>query len=384
MTLPRPRPTAGMHHVALFAAAFDACLDFYTRLLGMRIEWQPDPDNYYLTSGNDNLALHRAEGAPEGRQRLDHIGALMLWRTWKRSRPVNARIRPEHEPFFATLAAPRPDASEAQTPRLLRILYALGAWIPLSLDHGRSFLVLLGQLVLDTLSMLRHPLQGPWREVSANIYRVGAQALAITAMVGFLIGITLSYLSAEQLKTFGAGAFIVNILGLGLIRELGPVLCAVLVAGRSGSSMTAQLGVMRVTEELDALSVMGIPQTVRLVLPKVIALALALPLLTLWTTTVALIGGAIAAKIQLEIGVMEFMTSLPIVVPAVNLALGVGKGAVFGVLIALIACHFGLRIQPNTESLGVGTTNSVVSSITAVIIADAIFAVAFNNVGFFF
>ncbi len=316
-------------------------------------------------------------------QRLDHIGALLLWRAWQRERPANARMQPEHEPFFATLASPRPDASGARQPRLLRALYLLGAWLPLVLEHSHSFLVMLGQLALDTLDMLRHPLQGPWREVSANIYRVGAQALAITAAVGFLIGITLSYLSAEQLKTFGAGAFIVNILGLGLIRELGPVLCAVLVAGRSGSAMTAQLGVMRVTEELDALSVMGIPQTVRLVLPKVIALALALPLLTLWTTTVALLGGALAAKAQLDISVMQFMTDLPVVVPGVNLALGVGKGAVFGVLIAMIACHFGLRIKPNTESLGVGTTNSVVTSITAVIIADAIIAIAFNDVGFF-
>ncbi len=317
-----------------------------------------------------------------GIQRLDHIGALIIWRAWRKTRPQNSRIRAEHELFFTTLATPKPDTSEPPVPWLLRTLITAGAWIPLVASHGRSFLVLLGQLVIDTLAMLRHPGLGPWREVSANIYRVGAQAMPITAAVGFLIGIVLSYLSSEQLRTFGAGSFIVNILGIGLIRELGPVLCAVLVAGRSGSAITAQLGVMRVTEELDALSVMGIPQTVRLVLPKVIALAIALPLLTLWTTSIALFGGALAAKAQLDISVLQFMTDLPGVVPAVNLSLGLGKGAVFGVLIALTACHFGLRIQPNTESLGTGTTSSVVSSITAVIVADAIIAVAFNNVGF--
>lgn len=317
-----------------------------------------------------------------GVQRLDHIGALILWRAWRKARPANARIRAEHEPFFATLASPHPDTSEPRTPAWLRALHTLGAWIPLAADHARSLLLLLGQLALDTLGLFRHPHLGPWREVSANIYRVGTQALAITAAVGFLIGVVLSYLSAEQLKAFGAGAFIVNILGLGLIRELGPVLCAVLVAGRSGSAMTAQLGVMRVTEELDALSVMGIPQTVRLVLPKVIALALVLPMLTLWTTSIALLGGALAAKAQLDISVLQFMTDLPLAVPAVNLALGIGKGAVFGALIALIACHFGLRIEPNTESLGAGTTNSVVTSITAVIVADAVIAVMFNDVGF--
>ncbi len=123
------------------------------------------------------------------------------------------------------------------------------------------------------------------------------------------------------------------------------------------------------------------PYTVRLVLPKVLALSIALPLLVLWTTSVALIGGAMAAQLTLDISVMEFITGLPAAVPAVNLALGVGKGAVFGVLIALVACHFGLRILPNTESLGLGTTNSVVTSITSVIIADAIFAVMFHDVG---
>ena len=125
----------------------------------------------------------------------------------------------------------------------------------------------------------------PWREISANIYRTGAQALAITALVGFLVGIVLSYLSAQQLKTFGADIFIINLLGVSIIRELGPVLAAVLVAGRSGSSMTAQLGVMRVTEELDAMTVMGIPHTVRLILPKVIALAISMPLVVAWTCT---------------------------------------------------------------------------------------------------
>jgi len=315
-------------------------------------------------------------------QRMDHLGALMLWRAWGGSKPANAKVLPEHEPFFATLASPKPEATDIRPPAWLRAIYKLGGWMPIVWAHTTSFLVLLGSLVSDSMSVLRRPQLGPWKEVSANVYRVGAQALGITGAVGFLIGIVLSYLSSEQLKTFGAGVFIVNILGIGLIRELGPVLCAVLVAGRSGSSITAQLGVMRVTEELDALSVMGIPQTVRLVLPKVIALAIAVPLLTLWTTAIALAGGALAAQSQLEISMFQFMSDLPGVVPIANLWLGVGKGAVFGVLIALVACHFGLRIEPNTESLGVGTTNSVVTSITAVIVADALIAVAFKDVGF--
>jgi phospholipid/cholesterol/gamma-HCH transport system permease protein len=126
---------------------------------------------------------------------------------------------------------------------------------------------------------------------------------------------------------------------------------------------------------------MGIPHTVRLILPKIVALAVAMPLLILWTSGVALIGGAIAASSQLGISVHSFITGLPGAVPVVNLWLAMGKGIVFGALIALVACHFGLRVQPNTESLGIGTTNSVVTSITAVIIADSIFAVIFSGVG---
>jgi phospholipid/cholesterol/gamma-HCH transport system permease protein len=138
---------------------------------------------------------------------------------------------------------------------------------------------------------------------------------------------------------------------------------------------------MRVTEELDALSVMGISNTLRLILPKMAAIAVALPLLVLWTSGVALVGGAVSAKAELGMSFFQFFTALPAAVPEVNLWLGVGKGLVFGVLIALIACHFGLRIQPNTESLAAGTTRSVVTSITAVIVADAILAVIFSNVG---
>ena len=151
-------------------------------------------------------------------------------------------------------------------------------------------LILLGKVSLAFMEAVRHPSRMPWREISANVYRTGAQALGITALVGFLIGVVLSYLSAQQLKAYGAGIFIVNLLGISVVRELGPVLAAILVAGRSGSAMTAQLGVMRVTEEIDAMSVMGIPYTLRLVLPRIIALAISLPLIVLWTNAIALVG----------------------------------------------------------------------------------------------
>lgn len=250
-------------------------------------------------------------------------------------------------------------------------------------SHLTAAVLLLGNVVLDAIELVRRPQRMPWREISANIYHIGAQALGITALVGFLVGVVLSYLTGEQLRNYGAEIFIINLLGVSIIRELGPVLAAILIAGRSGSAMTAQLGVMRVTEELDAMQVMGIPHTVRLILPKMIALAIAMPLIILWTDAVALFGGMMAAEAQLGLDYHFFLSALPEAVPLANLWLGLGKGIVFGLLIALVACHFGLRIEANTESLGQGTTSSVVTAITVVIVVDAVFAVMFSSVGVF-
>jgi phospholipid/cholesterol/gamma-HCH transport system permease protein len=258
---------------------------------------------------------------------------------------------------------------------------ALGGAIFQAAENGRALLIMLGQLMLDLGSMLRRPRLGPWREISAQVYRTGAQALGITALVGFLIGVVLSYLSAQQLQMIGADRFIVRLLGVSIVRELGPVLAAILVAGRSGSAITAQIGVMRVTQELDAMLVMGISHGQRLILPRVLALAVTMPLLALWTSAMALLGGMLAAQVQLGVSAQWFLTSLPDAISLTNYWIGILKGVTFGILIALIACHFGLRIQPNTESLGRGTTTSVVTSITGVILLDALYAIIFSSVG---
>ncbi len=313
---------------------------------------------------------------------LDHAGALLLWRAWGRKRVPRLTLRPEHEALFDNLTAPRRELPKPRQDWRAQAI-AVGEQILGLLEHLFAATLLLGRVVIDAAGLMRHPQRIPWPEISANIYRTGAQALGITALVGFLIGVVLSYLSAQQLKQFGADIYIINLLGVSVIRELGPVLAAVLVAGRSGSAMTAQLGVMRVTEELDAMTVMGIPHTVRLILPKMVALAISLPLIVLWTDTVAILGGMVAASAELGIPYRFFLSRLPDAVPIANLWLGLGKSVVFGILIALIACHFGLRIEPDTESLGAGTTDSVVTAITTVIIVDAVFAVMFSDVGSF-
>jgi len=317
-----------------------------------------------------------------GVTRLDSFGALLLWRSWGRRFPPQIVLPARLESIFTRLASLGDGTLPVEPPyRFLDATAHLGGLLFGLVHHLTNFVALIGQLLLDLLYLLRSREHWPLLEMSANFYKVGVKAMPVTALVGFLIGVVMSYLSALQLRAFGADVFIVNILGLGIIRELGPVLVSVLVAGRSGSAMTAQLGVMRVTEEIDALATMGISRHVRLVLPKVVALALAMPLLTLWGSAVAIFGGMVSANLQLDMSYDYFLNALPKAVPLANVVIGLGKGAVFGLLIALVACHFGLRVKPNTESLSANTTASVVTSITVVIIVDAIFAIATRSIG---
>jgi phospholipid/cholesterol/gamma-HCH transport system permease protein len=314
-------------------------------------------------------------------ERLDHTGAQLLWNAWGQAWPRHVLVLDLQRATLNrvaryTVPPPKPHRSSAR-----ELFLRLGEWIMGVESHAVGALRLIGQTALDLLQFLRDPSKAPWRDISGHIYRIGATALPITALVGFLIGVVLAYLMARQLRQFGADAFIVNILGLTLIRELGPVLAAILVAGRSGSAITAQIGVMRVTEELDAMRVMGIRKGYRLVLPRAMALALVMPLLAVWTTVAALLGGVLASDLSMGLSPAYFWIALPKAVQLANLWLAMSKSVVFGLLIALISCHFGLRVLPNTQSLGEGTTAAVVTSITMVILVDALFAVLFKGVG---
>lgn len=312
---------------------------------------------------------------------LDSVGAGVVWQINEQRDPARMAAQPAHLALLRRWGGAR-DAQPA-TPRPRH-------WAPIEtlvrtgrnyVDHLFGLVSLLGQVVLDLGYVIGRPERMPWREVSATIYEAGVRALGVTAVVGFLIGIVISYLGALSLKGFGAETFIVNILGIGIVRELGPLLTAILVAGRSGSAIAAQIGVMRVTQELDALAAMGTSQTLRLVLPRVIGLVIAVPLLVVWTDAVALLGGMLAARVNLGIGLVRLYQSLPDVVPLVNLWFGIVKGGLFGAVIGVIACDYGLRTRPDSAGLGQATTHSVVTTITVVILVDAVAAVVFQSVG---
>lgn len=314
-------------------------------------------------------------------QRLDHVGAQLLWNSWFHEWPehlhASAGQRATLERVAQYTAVLPPARKRTAADSVLR----LGEQVQRHGERATDALRLVGQLLLDGVRLLRHPRHGPWRDISGHLYHVGATALPITALVGFLIGVVLAYLMSQQLRQFGADAFIVNILGIAVIRELGPVLAAILIAGRSGSAITAQIGVMRVTEEIDAMRIMGIARGFRLVLPRALAMAVAMPLLSVWTTLAALLGGMLASEWVMGLTPAYFVRTLSQVVLVSNLWLASAKAVVFGVLIALIGCHYGLRVQPNTQSLGEGTTASVVTAITMVLLVDALFAVVFKDIG---
>ena len=312
---------------------------------------------------------------------IDAAGATLIWHAWNRSRPNQLSVRTDDAAVFDSLEAIPPGMPDMRSTSVLTPIAWFGR---LGLRAWRSnvdILALLGAAAIDTAAMLHSLADIPRREITATIFRTGAQALAISGLVGFLIGIVLCYLSGEQLRDLGAESYVINLTGFAIFRELGPLLAAILNAGRSGSAMTAQIGLMRVTEELDAMSVLGISHVRRLVVPKLIGQLLAMPLVVTWTDLTAIVGAMAGARLQLGIAPGDFLRGIVRVVPLANMLFGVGKGALFGATVALISCHFGFRIRPDSDSLAAGTTQSVVTSLTAVLILDAALAIVFSDLG---
>ena len=333
-------------------------------------------------------ALAGLEREPAGRvawdltgiAELDDAGAVWLARALREAQ--NVAVSPRHRAMLGQvsqgLLVPREPGPPLDP---LWAVVLVGEAAGRLAVHLRDATELLGRLVLDAARLARRPREFPLRELSAGVYRAGATALPVTMLVGFLVGIVLTYLSALQLKRYGADLLVINIVGVGVVRELGPMLASIIAAGRSGSAITAQLGVMRVTEEIEALSVMGVSVTARLVLPKVLALAVALPLVAFCTDLAAIAGALLVSQFTLGITPAAFLEALPRAVEVVNFWIGIGKSTAFGFAVAFVACHYGLRVLPNTDSLANGVTRSVVAAITCVIILDAFFAILLRNVG---
>jgi phospholipid/cholesterol/gamma-HCH transport system permease protein len=247
--------------------------------------------------------------------------------------------------------------------------------------RGVTFLSFLGESALVLVGLGARPHKIRWQALFYNLKAGGLEALPIVGLLSFLMGVVIAYQAAVQLRPFGADVFIVDFVGISILREIAPVITAIIVAGRSGSAYTAQIGTMTVTEEVAALRTMGIGPLELLVIPKVIALIIALPLLTVFADMSGVFGGMVIASTQLAVGFEVFLKRFKEVVSATNFLIGIGKTPAFAIIIAVIGCYQGFQVTGSTESVGRQTTVSVVQSIFFVIVFDAFFSVLLNWMG---
>lgn len=244
-----------------------------------------------------------------------------------------------------------------------------------------AFMAFLGKLFSSKLHSIKNISQIRFKEIFFEMNESAIKAIGIVSLTSFLIGLVVAYQSAYQLKIYGANIFIVDMLGISILRELAPVITAIVIAGRSGSAFTAQIGAMKITEELDAMRTMGFDPYMFLVIPRIIALMITMPILIFLADIMAIFGGMIVANIDLGITTDMFLSRFTEVIDIKHFYVGIIKGPFFAFLIATIGIYRGLVVKDDTQSIGFNTTKSVVESIFAVIVCDALFSIAFTNLG---
>jgi len=313
---------------------------------------------------------------------LDTAGVRILRRLLKRlgaeqAAPQLRGWRPE----FAKLmeqAARTPDAplpTEVPRPAFAE---RVGRYAVAAGEQALALLSFVGECAFALARSVAQPSRMRWRPILHNIRTAGYDALPIVGALSFLIGIVVAYQSTNRLKTFGANIFIVDVVGLSMLREFAPLMTAIIVAGRSGSAYTAQIGTMAVTEEIDAMRTIGIAPLDMLMLPKLIALVIALPLLTVYADVLGVFGGMIMASARLNVGFEDFLDRFVNAIEATDYVIGIGKAPVFAAIIAVIGCFQGFRTRGGADAVGRQTTRSVVQGIFLVIVADAVFSVLFS------
>ncbi len=321
--------------------------------------------------------------------RLDSSGAWLLLRTRRALEAAGAKISrfslPElYQPLLKNLDQPRKlEPHKSRIPPGFRgRLYKIGRATVHAGTQAIEMLAYLGRVTVETGEAIIKP-RGNLR-LAAMFHQVeetGINALPIVGLLAFLIGIVLAYQGADQLKRFSAEVFTINLLGVGVLREIGGLITAIIVAGRSGSAFTAHIGTMRVNDEIDAMQTMGLNTVDNLVLPRILGLVIALPLLTFYADIMAMIGGAFMCYFQLGITIPIFLRQLNEAVTVNTVLVGLVKAPVFAFVIALIGCYEGFQVERNAASVGLLTTRSVVESIFMIIVLDAAFSVMFSVLG---
>jgi phospholipid/cholesterol/gamma-HCH transport system permease protein len=361
---------------------------------------QPAPDSLRLSGPWTAHGIARLEGRLRsvaltagaasidcaGILALDTAGAWVLGRLLVRLRTGGRTVTVQAlRPAFTTLlelvdreasaVAGHPAAPRAPAPGALA---RLGARTLAAGTEARALLVFLGETALALGGSLAHPARLRWRPFLYNIETAGVAALPIVGLLAFMLGVVVAYQGADQLRQYGANIYVTDLIGLSMLREFAPLITAIIIAGRSGSAYAAQIGTMAVTEELDAMRTLGISPTEMLVLPKLAALLVAVPLLTVWADFLGVAGGMVMAKIQLGVGYTEFLERFVNAVSITTYTVGLGKTPVFAVIIAVIGCFQGFATKNDAESVGRHTTRAVVQTIFLVIVADGLFSVVFS------
>jgi len=244
-----------------------------------------------------------------------------------------------------------------------------------------GLIAFVGEMALAALPLIINPFRGRWRMVLHELAEAGYKAMPIVGLLSFLLGVVIAYQGGVQLRLYGASVFIADLVGISMLRELAPMITAIIIAGRTGSAYTAQIGTMKVTEEVDAMRTMGIEPMDMLVLPKVLGLAIALPLLTIYADIMGVLGGMVMSSAMLGVSPITFTDRLSVAVSITTIMIGIGKAPVFALIVATVGCYQGFLVAGSAESVGRRTTISVVQSILLVIVIDAVFSVLFSKLG---
>jgi phospholipid/cholesterol/gamma-HCH transport system permease protein len=316
-------------------------------------------------------------------ERMDTVGAWIIYRTVRdRHAKVIGASRDEVSLLKQVGEFDKPTRVVPDEPHdFFAVLRELGQWVS---EMGTTLVGLLGffgATLIGFANLIRRPRRFRVNAVIQRFDVVGVRALGIIALMSFLIGIVIAQQGAVQLRQFGADVYTINLIGRITARELGTLMTAIMVAGRSGSAFAAQLGTMKITEEIDAMRTIGVSPIEALVIPRIIAAVLMMPLLAFWAMLLALIGGGVFVWLDMSIPPLTYIERLQEVVPITDLWVGLIKAPVFGFIIALAGCFQGMLVQGDSEEVGTRTTTAVVQSIFMVIVLDAVFAVFFSNIG---
>ena len=321
--------------------------------------------------------------------KLDTAGAVLLHRLYRRMAEQGAAVEwPDAQPQYRTLLGYVGAEVESRPPLplwrgtgVINLLVYFGWLTTFFLREARRFVSFIGQVVETSALVIVRPGRLRFTSMVYHMEETGLRAMPIVGLLSFLIGMVMAYQGASQLQKFGAQIFVVDLIGISVLRELGVLLTAILIAGRSGSAFTAQIGTMKVNEEIAAMRTLGLSPIEVLVLPRVFALMLTLPVLTFFADIMGLAGGALMAWSNLGIDPFLFFRRLHDTVSLTTFLLGIIKAPVFASLIAMVGCYEGLRVKLDATSVGRLTTRSVVQSIFLVILFDALFSIMFSVMG---